>query len=223
MGIFLWIISTMLLLFLFILCSSVRIGIHFLREGENDRLGIDFQWLFGLVHIRREYPLVDWKGIFTGVAVKEETELGQVGKPLKVKRKSVNASTIISWYQSYRRFLKNFHDVKVIMKTFMNHIRLEKLEWFSRIGTGEAADTGMLTGVIWGIKTMLVGSITRYLKLRTVPRLNVVANFQFSTLTTEFTCIVRFRVGYAMLAGIQLLFNRQKGREKPWQNILSKV
>ncbi|WP_159102330.1 DUF2953 domain-containing protein [Caldalkalibacillus mannanilyticus] len=114
--------------------------------------------------------------------------------------------------------IKRVHQLHVIAKKFLKNIRLEELIWRSKIGTGHAAETGLLTGVGWGVKSNIIGMFSSYLTLRCVPRISVTPSFNEKKIESNIQCMIRFRIGNAIVAGIRILLNLRKRRDEKWQS-----
>jgi hypothetical protein len=220
-----YILIALLLLLLIIIFSSIRIGIHFQRVHQNDQLGIDVKALFGLLHLKYEIPIIKIKERFPGVEVKTELESGNEKTTLNKKRKMITPGTLMDMSKRARKKLREVYGLLDWVKQTLRYIRCEKLTWYSKIGTGDAAETGILTGLTWGVKTSLLGIGLRHLTLRTVPSVNVTPMYNQRYFHSELKCILRIRVGHAILAGIRFLprFLKGKGGEGKWQSTLFKV
>ncbi|GAB7388937.1 DUF2953 domain-containing protein [Bacillaceae bacterium] len=206
-------------LLLVLLCAtSVTVGIHYRRAEEDDRLTIDVKAWHGIIRFRHEIPAVELRGLLQGIRMKQESQIGKSGAIVMEKNTIINREEIRKRIRAFRRLLRNVRGLKPIMTSFVRRVRLEKLVWQTRIGSGDAADTGILTGVAWSVKAMLVGTAAHRMDLRCYPRFSVSPAFGKRELCSELSCIVRFRLGHAILAGMRILLNLRKGRERTWQN-----
>lgn len=222
MKIFWMIVLILQVLFWLFVFSSVRIGIHYRRKSHDDRIGLDVRALYGLVHLRFEIPIIKLKALSAKAEVKMEAEAGSSGPPLAEKRQTITPNTLMRWHHIARKTLREVHGLIDWLKQTLRWIQCERIFWQSKIGTGDAAETGILTGLIWGVKSTFLGSILRYVSLNTLPIVNVIPLYNQRYLSSEFECILRIRVGHAMLAGIRLLPRiwKAKGGEGKWQSIL---
>jgi hypothetical protein len=220
-----YILIVLLVMVGIVVFSSVRIGIHFQRVHDNDQLAIDIKALFGLVHLKYEVPVLKLKERFSSVEVKTEVESGNENITLRAARKTITPNMVMQMAQKSRQSLRYVHGFLDWVKQTLAYIRCEKLTWYSKIGTGDAAETGVLTGLVWGVKTSLLGYGLRHLSLRTVPSVNVIPLYDQRLFHSELKCILRIRVGHAILAGMRFLprFLKGKGGEGKWQNILFRV
>ncbi len=95
--------------------------------------------------------------------------------------------------------------VKQINNMF-RRFRIHYLHWSTNVGTGEAASTGIISGLLWGIKSTLVAFITKQMNILQPADISVVPEFERETIKTEIDCLVSMKLADALLA----LFNMRK-------------
>jgi hypothetical protein len=213
----------LLVILVLVLFSSLQIGIFFRRVHNEDHLNIRVRALFGLVRLQFEVPIIKLlQRSSPGVEVKTEIETAPNETTFHAKRKIITPSMIMNRMQKARKRLQEVYGLLDWVKQTLKYVRCDKLTWFSKIGTGDAAETGVLTGLVWGVKTTFLGVGLRMITLRTVPRVNVIPVYNHRHFHSELECILRIRVGYAILAGIRFIprFIKGKGGEGKWQSIL---
>lgn len=215
-----WIIITFVMIFLLIYFTTVRIQIEYKRASENDYVHIEAGIWFGLIRLKFNIPLLQLQSLVNGVRGEEEVASATPEAPAKKSKFKLTPKEVYRYIRRLYRLRNQVHNLNQIARQTLKKIRCEQFEWYTRVGVGDAASTGVLTGVIWGIKTTFVGLLSRYVTLRTTPRMNVVPAFQGQNLDTRFSCILRLRIGNAIIAGIRILFKFKKGREGIWQNTL---
>lgn len=77
--------------------------------------------------------------------------------------------------------------------------------WHTRFGYDDAALTGLATGLIWTVKSLLLQYFSHVIPLRTAPIIQVEPSFQEPAFHTEFRCIFSFKLSHligATLKGI---------------------
>ncbi|WP_028400795.1 DUF2953 domain-containing protein [Ectobacillus panaciterrae] len=116
------------------------------------------------------------------------------------------------WLEKLPELIKSMGDIHTISKDFLRKVKVKKFLWRSHLGTGDAASTGILAGYVWSVKGMVTGLISHYMKLVKTPELDVVPVFQGKITTTELECMISFRVGQALLAGLKLFRYIRKHR-----------
>jgi len=199
--------------------SLIRIEIFYQRLGDDDQGEIKIFALGGLLRFRLELPKIDWKGIEQGIQMEQNWKSGtSEARLLKQKKKNITLRTIKKMMKNFQRLLDEFSNLKQTIRWFLRHVTWERFEWKTHLGTGDAAEAGILAGVAWTIKTTLVGWISRYPQWEQPPHLVIEPDFYRPRLETRFHGIIRFRIGHAIL-GIKRLRKKDKGRERKWQSI----
>ena len=104
-----------------------------------------------------------------------------------------------------KRVLEHVVGFHRIIRHFLKKVQVKQFEWHSRIGVGDAAQTGTLVGSFWAIKGSIIGLLTATLHFRVNPQLTITPDFQKNSVDTTIICILRFRIGQAIMTGIKLL------------------
>jgi hypothetical protein len=209
-----------------VLASSVRVRIHVIREVENDHMSFQITALFGLVRYKVEIPYINFTGLRELDFKSERSNLTATDLVAKDRTK-ISLEKIIDRFQKLNILIHHVVGFDEWLTGTLSHIRCTELQWNTRIGIGDAADTAVSVGVLWGLKTNLLGFLFKYLTLdaETKPKLSVDPQFNRTHFSTMMMCIVRVRLGYAILAGLLFLVRimRMKGGTKTWQSILFKA
>jgi hypothetical protein len=100
----------------------------------------------------------------------------------------------------------SFHE---IVRRFLRKVHVRNLEWETEIGVRDAAITGVLSGVCWGIKGSIVGLLVEYMNVHPEPKLAVTPIFNKPASYTSFQCMVSVQNGHAILTGIAMLSHRR--------------
>lgn len=196
--------------------TTLQISIHFKRNGKDDKVKTNVKAWFGLIDIRTEVPMIDFSEDLSGT--ESQLNIESPNETIDKTKFKVKPFEIMQLNQRIYHWIKKIHDLHKIAKKFLKTVRLDKLEWHSAIGTGDAAQTGVLSGMGWGVKSSLIGLISSHVTLRALPRIHVQPLFQEKRVETELKCMIRFRIGHAILAGIRILLNLRKRRDDKWQN-----
>lgn len=201
--------------------SPVRVCVMYHRRGDHDQLKTQIRLLWGLLRLRYDISMADLTK--KGLQVKEKRVPPYPGKK-KRRRKRFTLATLQRWARESRYLQKRIVHLYEVFRQFLSHVVCERLTWVSKIGTGDAAETGVMTGVVWSVKATLIGMLGSYIRWDRSPDLNVRPFFEKEILDTNLNCIIRFRVGHAILAVLRLLTRiHGKGSEKNWQSTLYKA
>ncbi|RKD27064.1 hypothetical protein BEP19_00375 [Ammoniphilus oxalaticus] len=214
-----WFGLALLALIAIVFFTSVRINFEYIRKAEDDRIRIRIE-IWGLIKLKYEIPTLELQMLFKGVGIKHKTGVAVKQEPVKKKKFRLTPNEVQNYYRKIYKIKDRMRDFNAVVKVMSKQIKCDRLEWYSKVGVGDAAMTGMVTGGVWGIKSIVIGLISRYTTLQTEPKMNVIAAFQGSDINTELHCILRFRIGNIIIAGTRILFKIIKGREGLWQSIL---
>lgn len=209
-----------------LILSYIKIDISVKRVVENDEITLNIKALYGLIKRKFTVPAIKFSGLFEGVAVKkQETNSSMTTKDTAQDKIHVGPHKIHLYFKQGRNLLHNVHHLTYWITQTLGLIHCSKFRWITHIGLGDAVETAMTVGVVWGIKSSAAGFIFQYVHLEHRPELVVQPVYNLPHFSTELTCIAKIRFGYAIFAGIMLLLRalKMKGGKKLWQNILSKA
>ena len=217
-GIMVWIIVILLiLLFLFflILMTRLTVIIDLLHVGDDDHLKIKFRAWLGIIRYTISIPLIKVDDE-ANVIVKQEQKLGDENSNKKVKKgkEKITPEEEVKAIHDVKEILQHVVGLHKIVRRFLKKVKVKEFEWHSQIGIGDAAHTGMLTGLVWSIKGGVVGIVSQYMQLHTTPIISITPEFNVYCSRTKLQCMIQFRIGQAMLAGIQLIKYWKGGRPK---------
>ena len=194
------ILGSIIALIILISYMSLKIEVLITREDGDDFGEIIFSVLKYLRY-KVTIPIAELGA--RGLEVKAEDNIGEQ------KGIFVNLTKIKHWKRLGDEFLRDFINVNQIIRWFCSKITCEKLVWTTILGTGNADETGILSGLTWGIKNSLVGMFSHYLHWNKAPLISVTPHFNDTMLQYYFNGIVRFRIGYAILMLKKLWMHRK--------------
>ncbi|MBL0387631.1 DUF2953 domain-containing protein [Tumebacillus sp. ITR2] len=186
-----------------LLVLPVRLEVHYKREGADDRLHLGVRALFGIVRLGYDIPVVALMERKGKLAVKKD--------PAKQMPKSQKGWTTVT-VEMIEKGIRKFNEIRKKLKRYKRAIRrltksfhLDQMKWYTKFGTGDAAQTGVLTGFGWAFKGVINGQLHHYLNVEQRPVYRVQPHFQAKGFRTEMTCIIRFTPGKTMVAGLTLV------------------
>lgn len=199
------VIFIVLIILLFL--SYLRIELVFTRLNNDDEGYIRFSVLKGLFHYRLTIRKLDLKGLDEGIEIQTATEIDQ-------DKTRISIETIKQARQRYHEVLKHFSYFQSTIQWLLNKVICEKFLWSTSIGTGEAMETGVAVGVLWGLMSSLVGFFGRYIQWRHTPELYAAPNFQQVKLESHIHLIICIRMGNAICGIYRLLMQMRKTTHK---------
>lgn len=220
----LWGSLAVLLVQFVVLCGFVHVRFLFSKDDDNERLLVDFKTLFGLLRYRYEIPVIKFRWL-EGVTTQTEQVDRNEAKKLKEQNSMITRKTVMHFYKKTKLLEANVAGFSKWLTDSLSHVHCTKVRWVTNIGIGDAAETAVITGMAWAIKTSFLGFIFKFIDLNTMPQLAVNPQYNRPQFSTELLCILKFRLGYAIIAGLLLIVRimKVKGGVKTWQNTLFKA
>lgn len=212
------------LLFILLFYSSLKIHIQYYHEKDNDQLTIKFLGLYGLFRYKINVPVIKIDKDSPSIVTKKKVEQGKGGNNHNVDKEKFTPEDLIKTITDMKNLVHHVVDLySTIVRKFLKKITVTKLQWDSTIGVGNAAYTGMAAGALWAAKGGLIGLITHFMNVPEIPKITVNPHFQKVITQTSFTCMIQFRVGNAILAGIAMIKHWRGGMPKFHSKALSKL
>ncbi|WNR42492.1 DUF2953 domain-containing protein [Paenibacillus roseipurpureus] len=208
-----------------VLCSFVRGEFYFSRVKDNDTLSVEVRGLFGLIRYRYVIPIIQFKGFAQGIMIKSETIRKSSNELKDETRDHITKDRVIAFYKQAKDVLVHTMNLYGWMKMTLAKVECTDLKWITRVGVGDAPETAITTGAIWGIKSSLLGFTIRYVNLVAKPRIDVIPQYNEKQFATEFRFAGRIRVWYAVTAGVRLMYRalKVKGGIRTWIQFVLKA
>lgn len=207
-----------------VILSPVTIHAHFQRNGHNDDAEIDIKAIFGLLKYHHKIPIIKFTG--SSLLVKEEVSTKNPGvNTWKQYNEEINADKVAKGIEKFKHILQITKNLKRWVKQTLMKVEILEWKWNTSIGTGDAMWTAMSTGMVWSVKTSILGFFSQLVKLKAEPNMSVQPVYQHNVFTTEWSCKAKLSYGHAILAAIQLYIRmkKSKGGIKIWKKLLFKA
>ncbi|MCL4439952.1 MAG: DUF2953 domain-containing protein [Firmicutes bacterium] len=187
--------------------SYIKIHFKFFRFQEDDTVSLEF-FLWGLINYKIEVPVLILQQKLSGFSLTTRTELETGGD---------NSREIMGRGNEYTYDLKQLLDktrdwlpwlraVWEDIEYLLHHLIMERFQWRVSIGTPDAAATGMLSGLAWGLMGNLTATFYRKIAPNGIrPELLVEPNFKKEGFSTSLDCIFKIRIGNIMITGIRIM------------------
>jgi hypothetical protein len=212
----LYVLLFIILLLITLAISNLKVKIDLMHKADDDHLKVTLR-LWRFIRYTMDIPLIQVDEDDGSVVVKQKQYAGeQKDTSSAEKQKKVTPNEMVGKMKKMRTLINRVVGFHEIVKKFVRHITIHQLNWKSSFGTGDAAHTGVLTGVIWSLKGSIVGLLSHYMQLKAKPQLEVVPQFQKLHSETHLMCMISFRIGHAMVAAIRTVkyWKPKKGGKK---------
>lgn len=206
-----------------LLVSDIKLDVSVKRENEDDTIRLSLVMLFGLVRRQIAIPLLKWEGMSVKLVMSPSGPSGQPGvsrQTMKIDREKVKKS-----YRQFLQLLQATYQLKKWVRDTARRVRCTELVWTTQIGLGDAADTAMAAGAVWGVKSPLVGFVSGVIRLQSMPQLAVMPLFNEMHFETVFRGKFRIRLGAALLSIFRLGWRvlRIRGGLRRWWGAFSRM
>lgn len=224
-----WLATTLIVLAL----ARVKlfVGLSYRRRGRDDHLAVDVYALKKLVSYHLEVPMarIATRGGLPWPETAVDTAGGQTETRAKGEQRFVRKSWRIFRFQPRRwhhlmmqlRFYTRLY--KRAAARLLVATECEKLSWRTGLGTGDAALTGVATGMAWQIKGTTYTSMQRRLKSVSRPDFLVQPYYGREGVDIELECIFSIRLGNVINATTAAIRYLAKGGNKQWKSTQSKA
>jgi hypothetical protein len=204
---FWWVVIGITIFIILLPFAKITVNFRFFHDQDNDDLNVKISTFFGLASYKISIPVLKVDDASAAIVVKEEQHSAISDSE---KTGKITPEIILRDLRKVIDFLEHVIGFHKIVKRFLRKMSMTKFLWKSSFGVGDAAVTGTLVGAAWGIKGTALGIISHYINLRVDPIIEVHPNFQKLTSHTELSCIFSFRLGYAILAALQIVKHWKK-------------
>lgn len=199
-----WLILAVIMIlcfFILVLLTKVTIFINYYHRKDDDDLSIELRAWFGLVRYKKHFPLIKVDDQSASIIVKEKSKKTAAEET----ENKISVEDVLNNLKNYQEILEHVVQFNRIVRRFLNTIAVKRFDWQSIIGVGDAARTGTAAGVLWTIKGSITGLISHYLRMKTMPQIMVYPHFQQMITQTNLSCMIQFRIGYAIGAGLLIV------------------
>jgi flagellar biosynthesis/type III secretory pathway chaperone len=223
-----WLGSSLFLLFLIIvllLLSHIKLRLLVKKNNKDDMILLDVTLFYGMISQHYNIPMIEMKNLQDGLVIVEEVS-NSLHKGQAEQEQAINKNKIKQWMDNFKAMLMATLGLKKWINSTLRHVKVSQLDWSTNIALSDAAHTATLTGLIWALKSTLVGVLSYHISLRKHPNLFVVPKFGCPPLfVSELQSKAQIRCGYALYALLILIFRvmRQKKGLRKWLRILSKA
>lgn len=220
------IVSLLVIIGLLICFSNITCDVTLQKHNHDEDIVAHLSFLYGLVSFNYTVPSIRFRKWKDGLKLEKikSNQFFNASQENEAETK-IDKEKVEGWIDQLQNMLLATFGFKKWLNQSLSKITVKDLEWSTHLALSDAAHTATLTGLVWAIKSSLIGFLSYHLILRKNPELNVVPVFgNVPVFFTKFHCIAKIRFGYAIYAVLVLMFRvlKVKGGMKKWLNILFK-
>lgn len=197
-----------LVIFLLIFCiviytMPVTISMDIERTGKDDKITIGIRSFYGLLKLHSEIPFMELIFKRGKPAVKYKVELANK-KRNKLLAQFTKLFTLDENSKLLEILRKERHRLLSALKYIAGKTTIGKFYLRLSLGTGDAAETGVLYGAAWIVIGNIMTLTRRLVNIGGI-RIKVVPVFDNVLLSADFSCIIHIRLGHIINTGIRVI------------------
>ncbi|MTI48165.1 DUF2953 domain-containing protein [Sporosalibacterium faouarense] len=203
-----------IILILFLIFIPFYINIELLRKNNNDYLKFKFIIIKGLIKFDLEIPFIDIikNNNKFSLEIQDKIEKGKKEKDVSKKKKVIPIDKIL---KKIKETLAYDEMIKTISKYMLKKIKINEVNWETKIGFHDSSVTAVLTGFVWSIKNIILSFlVSTYDKKIEKMHLNVLPAFNENIFETHLNCIIKLKMAYIIIAGLKGLKVKIRGGVK---------
>jgi len=195
--------SGFIFLILILFLMPVEISTKVEKHNSNVKISLVLKTLYGLFNVNTEIP-----------AFKLDYENGKPVLKYKVEVANKERSRLLAGFSKlltieegeglYRIYKKKKDIILPPLKYLTKKISVRNLYLKLKMGTGDAAATGLLYGTAWIAVGNIMALTRSYVNIKE-PRIIIAPIFDSARLSLDFSCIIRIKTGHIINAGIRVI------------------
>ncbi|MFD2672848.1 DUF2953 domain-containing protein [Marinicrinis sediminis] len=218
--VWLWIGGILAVIGCIVLLLPIHIELEYKRVQANDRLTARLKAVGGLVRYNYEMPVIQAEGLS---AIRVETKTSSRKKTVKENDTEVTPRSIQHFIQKTKVLVEHAVGLLKWVNQTLWKVHCYRFRWRTEIGVGDAPQTAVCTGMIWALKSWLLGLFCSHVRMHVYPQLHVEPVYAHKNLQMHVDVYVRIRTLHAVLAALKLLKRIIKTRKglKAWRTVIS--
>lgn len=211
--VWLMIVAILIVALALIALWPLRFRFSYTRIGDNDTIELALITKKNKTIYKLEVPFVD----FSTKYLKPMLKFGsQAHGPKGVAKKEGDLTLDFSdWSWRFLRFIghvikQNLRPFKQAIYYLLRKTLIRDFRWSTEFSTGDAALTGVSSGILWTLKSQVWSWVRRHTKVSAKPVIQVQPSFNHSCLSLEIVCIGEVRIGHIIIATIKFIRCRLK-------------
>src|SRR5665647_574795 len=158
---------------LIVFTSPIKCEFLLTREGKDDQVSIKAKYLFGLIRKEIAIPIIQFNNFIDGIELEADYIDTKEKQLVNVKEENITTRSIKESFDNVLTLLKNCFRFHEWLVGTLSHVECTQFRWKTEVGLGDAPETAVATGMIWGLKSSMLGFIARYIKLNIRPVVHV--------------------------------------------------
>ncbi|HEU4963801.1 MAG TPA: DUF2953 domain-containing protein [Bacilli bacterium] len=196
-----------------LLLIPLHVEVHYKRENKDDRLHIGVRALFGLIKLGYDVPILTMMERTGKIGFKKEP--AEATPKQKKGWVTLTVEKLHKIFEEIEKVRKRISKYKGAIKRLTKSYEVESYKWYTMFGTGDAADTATISGLLWALKGFIGGYVYTYFRVKKRLQYTVKPHFQAKGFRMDFAMRIKIHLGKTIIRAIPLLLLYWKeGRKK---------
>ena len=197
------IILTNVVLISLLLYCKIYIKLNYQRNGSNDYIAVDVYCYRRLLTYSMQVPVIEITDSKNSLWLKSKIKAGQSQDETHIKREQRFIKKTVNFYMLHPKRLKRVVRLARyyarlycnVMNKFIKSMHCEKLQWKTIYGSEDAEQTGIVTGMLWTVKELMITRLKNRVIVTKNPIINVNPLYGQNSFIVDFQCIFSIRLG----------------------------
>lgn len=207
------VIAILLFIFILIILTKLKIHITYSHKQKDDHFRLKLHAWGGIIRYTIKIPVIKVADDSASIVYKEEKGIDADNAGQEAV-KEFTAEEMVNSLENMKKFIKHVFGLHILVRKFLRKVKVKTFQWHSLIGTGDAVLTGICVGGSYAIKGSIIGLLSRYIRFIKAPIYSITPDYKKPSASTSFFCIVEFRIGHAIVAGIKIFRYWKGGKVK---------
>lgn len=200
-----------------LLYCKIYIQLKYQRDGSNDYIAVDVYSYRKLLAYSMQVPIIEMTNIKSSLWLKSQIKVGQSQDATNIKREQRFIKRTVDYYISHPKRLKHIISrvryytrlYCCVMNKFIKSMHCESIKWNTVYGSEDAEQTGIVTGMLWSVKELMITRLKSRVIVTKDPIINVNSLFGHNSFNVDFHCIFSIRLGN-VINMVRILYNTKR-------------
>lgn len=192
-----------IILIMVIVLTKLNIAVEYNKSGKNDHLIVSIFAYGGLIKYKYEIPGAGLKK--KGIFFRSIKEKGKKEKDSKKSKEYIKYTGIIEKIEKVRNTYDEYEELaRKVLKYLKCRVSMNKLDFHVLIGTGNASQTAILTGLVWTVTGIMFTAIYNFVNIKE-KHIDIKSDFVGKKFKIDLYCIFKVKVAHIIVVGFMIL------------------
>lgn len=183
-----------------LIALKVQIRIIYEGQGYNQTVHLKLGIFSGRLHLNAKWPQPGQKRHQLLLSLVRKRAIAHY----RPQPGTGGVGLMVQW-RHLRQVMAAIRHSLVVLKSFLRRSVCTRLQWETGFGLDDYAATGLTTGLIWMAKGLIIGLLSRYLRIDPGGvRIAVVPQFGNTCYQSNLDCILETSFGYIIIVVLKL-------------------